>query len=166
MNHAAPVRLVLLTVVLAALGCATTPAKPTLMANTAKDEITVYQLRALDYEYASQFGQLVAACVESITASGIDDATRHHAHQWRLWAAPQARFAAFDQDPVAGVVELWVLAVQQNDFFRDGTGKDWFGPEHECVPRVGSTHGDAMGDPAGQHPRLARARPCDHRHET
>ena len=132
-----PLRLLfLLTIAFALLGCKTTPSKPTLMANTAKEEISVYQLRALDYEYASQFGQLVAACVETIADDDIDDATRHRAHQWRLWAAPQARFAAFDQDPVAGVVELWVLAAQQDDFFRDGGGKDWFGPEYDCVPRV------------------------------
>jgi hypothetical protein len=130
-------QLVCLAVTIAlAAGCNTTPSKPTLMANTAKDEISVYQLRALDYEYAAQFGQTVAACVESITATTTEDDVRQHARQWRLWAAPQARFAAFDQDPLAGAIELWVLSAQQHDFFRDGAGKDWFTSEHGCVRRT------------------------------
>jgi len=126
----------LMALALVGLGCKNASSKPTLMANTAKAEISVYQLRALDYELASLFAQVVAACVEEITAGDIDDTTRHRASQWRLWASPQARFAAFDQDPLAGAVELWVLAAQQHDYFRDGGGKDWFGPEHECVPQV------------------------------
>lgn len=117
-------------------GCSSTPSKPTLMANAAKEEISVYQLRALDYEYASQFGQVVAACVEEITTTTADEEVRRRAHQWRLWAAPQARFAAFDQDPLAGTVELWVLAAQQHDYFVSGAGKDWFGPDEPCVPRI------------------------------
>ena len=129
-------RLGLVGLAVAVVGCQSTPSKPTLMANTAKSDISVYQLRALNYEYASQFGQLVAACVEEITETETDDATRHRAHQWRLWAAPQARFAAFDQDPLAGTIELWVLAAQQRDYFEDESGRDWFGPEHVCVPRV------------------------------
>lgn len=66
----------------------------------------------------------------------ITEVTRNRAHQWRLWAAPQARFAAFDQDPLAGAVELWVLAAQQHDYFVDGAGQGWFGSEDPCVPRV------------------------------
>ena len=42
------------------LGCNTAPSKPSLMANMAKDDLTVYQLRAMDYEYASRFAQLVS----------------------------------------------------------------------------------------------------------
>jgi hypothetical protein len=129
-------RLPLIVLVCAVGGCSSAPSKPTLMANAAKEEITVYQLRALDYEYASHFGQLVAACVEDITARTPDEATRTRAHQWRLWAAPQARSAAFDQDPLAGVAELWVLAAQQHDYFESGAGKNWFGPDDTCVPRV------------------------------
>ncbi len=122
----------LLVVVLAAvtlLGCNTSPSKPSLMANMAKDELTVYQLRAMDYEYASRFAQLVSAAVSEIMATNDDLEIREYALQWRMWAMPQARSAAFDQDPLAGLLELWILAHQQHQYFTEGGGKDWFGAE-------------------------------------
>ena len=103
------------------------------MANMAKDDITVYQLRAMDYEYASQFAQLVAACALDIASASQDGLVREQAYQWRMWAMPQARAAAFDQDPLAGLIELWVLASQQRQFFTEGNGKDWFGDRRECA---------------------------------
>jgi len=118
------------------LGCNTTPPKPSLMANMVKDEYTVYQLRAMDYEYASRFAQLVAASVSEIIAATDDTIVRNHALQWRLWAMPQARSAAFDQDPFAGLLELWILARQQNYYFTEGNGKDWFGDEQPRAERT------------------------------
>jgi hypothetical protein len=51
-------------------GCSTTPAKPSLMANMAQQDVTVPQLRALDYEYAARFGQLVSTTVlDTVEAS-------------------------------------------------------------------------------------------------
>lgn len=114
-------------------GCSTTPDKPSLMANMAKDEITVYQLRAMDYEYASQFAQLVSACVADIVTESGDHDTRDHAFQWRMWAMPQARAAAFDQDPFAGLLELWALAEQQHGYFSEGAGKNSLSDEADCV---------------------------------
>jgi hypothetical protein len=115
------------------MGCNTTPSKPTLMANTAKQELSVYQLRAIDYEYAARFAQLVAATSQEIVENTSDTSVREHALQWRLWAMPQARSAAFDQDPLAGFLELWVLAVQQRDHFTDGAGKSVFGTQQEVA---------------------------------
>lgn len=100
------------------------------MANVAKSDLTVHQLRAMDYEYAAQFAQLVAACVDDIVEQSDDAEVIDRAYQWRMWAAPQARAAAFDQDPFAGVLELWVLAKQQHDYFTEGRGKGSFG-EHQ-----------------------------------
>lgn len=120
-------------------GCNTTPAKPSLMANMAKEDITVYQLRAMDYEYASQFAQLVAACALRIASASRDALVREQAYQWRMWAMPQARAAAFDQDPLAGLIELWVLAGQQRQFFADGNGRDWFGDSPECATETTET---------------------------
>lgn len=118
---------------LASAGCSTAPDKPSLMANVAKDELTVYQLRAMDYEYASQFAQLVAACVDEIAAQTEDMSLRDQAFQWRMWAMPQARAAAFDQDPLAGLMELWVLSLQQHQYFSEGRGKAGIGSNASCV---------------------------------
>lgn len=111
------------------LGCNSAPSKPSMMANMAKEDLTVYQLRAMDYEYALRFAQLVSAAVSDIIEASDDSDIREHALQWRLWAMPQARSAAFDQDPFAGLIELWILARQQHQFFEEGEGKDWFGAQ-------------------------------------
>jgi len=99
------------------------------MANMAKKDVTVAQLRAVDYEYAAHFAQIVAATVLDIVKVSDDLAVVDSAYQWRMWAAGQARAASFDQDPFAGMLELWVLAGQQRSHFTEGGGKDAFGDQ-------------------------------------
>ena len=117
-------------------GCSTAPPRPALMANMANDDVTVTELRAMDYSYADRFGQLVAACVADIVAQTDDAQVRQRAYQWRMWAMPQARAAAFDQDPFVGLVELWALASQQRNYFAEGGGASYFGAQYECVPET------------------------------
>lgn len=129
----ATVRLTLLLasamLVASVFGCSTTPSKPSLMANMAKGDVTVRQLRAIDYEYAAHFGQFVAASVLDIVEATDDENVVDSAYQWRMWAVGQARAAAFDQDPFAGMLELWVLAGQQRFHFTEGGGKNAFGDQ-------------------------------------
>jgi len=101
------------------------------MANMAKREITVSQLRAIDYEYAARFGAAVAASATDIVDATEDAAIVEHALRWRMWALPQARAASFDQDPLTALIELWILAGQQHQFFSVGNGSTWFGDQQE-----------------------------------
>jgi hypothetical protein len=101
------------------------------MANMVIEDVSVEQLRAIDYEYASRFGQIVAACVHEIVDQGDDPRVLDRAYQWRMWAVAEARAAAFDQDPFAGLLELWVLAGQQLQYFAEGGGKDAFADDQE-----------------------------------
>ncbi|MGB5545430.1 MAG: hypothetical protein WBM74_02585 [Polyangiales bacterium] len=107
-------------------GCSTTPSKPSLMANMAKGDVTVPQLRAINYEYAARFGQLVSTSVLDIVEASDKLEVFNHAYQWQMWAASQARGASFDHDPFAGMLELWALAGQQRKHFTEGGGKDAF----------------------------------------
>lgn len=107
-------------------GCSTTPSKPSLMANMAKQDVTVPQLRAIDYEYAARFGHLVSTTVLDIVEASDRLEVFEYAYQWQMWAASQARGASFDRDPFAGMIELWALAGQQRKHFTDGGGKDAF----------------------------------------
>jgi len=115
------------------VGCGGAPQKPELMARLTKDEITVTGLRAIDYEFASRFSQLVARCADEILQTTDDPETRRLALLWRMSASPQARTAAFNQDPLAGLIELWALAGQQEAYFVEGDGKGAFGEGHPCV---------------------------------
>jgi len=119
------------------LGCNTTPAKPSLMANMAQEDVTVAQLRALDYEYAARFGQLVSSAALDIVEASDQLEVFDYAYQWQMWAASQARAAAFDRDPFAGMLELWALAGQQRDHFTEGGGKDAFGGQQAIA--IGTT---------------------------
>jgi hypothetical protein len=125
--------LVLAVVALSVFGCNTAPSKPALMANMAKDDVTVTQLRAINYEYSAHFAQLVSMCVMDIVAHNDDPRVRERAYQWRMWASPQARAAAFDQDPFVGLLELWILAAQQRQYLTEGGGKSYFGDQQECA---------------------------------
>jgi len=111
------------------VGCSTIPAKPSLMANMAQQDVTVAQLRAMDYEYAARFAQLVSTSVLDIVEASDQLAVFDYAYQWQMWAAAQARAASFDRDPFAGMLELWTLAGQQHAHFTEGGGKDAFGGE-------------------------------------
>jgi len=97
------------------------------MANMAQEDVTVAQLRALDYEYAARFGQLVSTSVLDIVEASDQLEVFDYAYQWQMWAAAQARAASFDRDPFAGMLELWTLAGQQHAHFTEGGGKDAFG---------------------------------------
>jgi len=115
------------------IGCGGAPQKPTLMADMASEEISVTELRAADYEFASRFSQLVSKCAMDIVDESDDREIRERALIWRMYASPQARSAAFNQDPFAGLLELWALAGQQRVFFTEGEGKDAFGDHQACV---------------------------------
>ena len=115
------------------VGCKTAPSRPPLMADLARDDVTVNKLRAIDYEYANHFSHLVALCATSIIEVSSDPAVLDSAYQWRMWAMPQARAAAFDQDPFAGMLELWALAGQQRHYFTEGEGRTTFGDHQGCA---------------------------------
>ncbi|MGB5812499.1 MAG: hypothetical protein WBG86_18320 [Polyangiales bacterium] len=121
-------------VALAIASCGGAPSRPGLMAAAAKSEIGVSELRAIDYEFASRFGQRVAKCVDRIFTDGNVEgvAAQREALQWRIFASEQSRSAAFNQDPLAGLLELWALAGQQDEYFRLGDGRE-FANRHECV---------------------------------
>jgi MYXO-CTERM domain-containing protein len=125
--------LVLAVVALSIVGCSSVPSKPALMAHMAKSDVTVTHLRAINYQYAARFAQLVAMCVQEIVAQNNDPQAQQRAYQWRMWASPQARAAAFDQDPFVGLLELWILAAQQRRYFTEGGGKSYFGEQQGCA---------------------------------
>ncbi len=132
-NHAAQVTLIVALLGALASSCARAPTKPALMASSAKSEITARQLRAMDYEYASRFGQIVAAAAQGIAENTTDAAVRERAYRWRMWASPNARASAFDQDPFAGMLELWALAGQQTRYFTSGDGRSAFGEQQDTA---------------------------------
>ena len=131
MSPRAWIRFALLAVISGTIAACSPQSRPTLMANMAKEEITVSQLRAIDYEYAARFGHAVASCAHDIVEATEEAEMIEHALRWRMWAMPEARAAAFDQDPLTALIELWILANQQHRFFTSGRGKDWFGPYQE-----------------------------------
>lgn len=115
--------------IVSVFGCTSVPPKPSLMANMVRDDVTVNQLRAINYNFAARFSQLVTMCVTNIVAENEDPDVRNRAYQWRMWAAPEARAAAFDQDPFVGLIELWILAAQQHQYFTEGDGASYFGEQ-------------------------------------
>lgn len=122
--------LVPIVVVLAA--CGGGPAKPALMAKSTDVVVTVSQLRAMDYDFASRFTASVTGCADEITAASDDTAVRRRALLWKMNAGPAARSAAFHHDPLVALYDLWALTLQQRDYFTDGGGAELFGLWQQC----------------------------------
>lgn len=123
----------LLAMTLIAAACGGAPQRPGLMTSFAKNDVSVTQLRAIDYEFASRFSQLVTKCVNEILDETDDEEIQRRALMWRMYASPEARTAAFNQDPLAGLLELWALAGQQDQYFSIGDGYAFLGDANPCV---------------------------------
>ncbi|MEM7436681.1 MAG: hypothetical protein AAF436_16115 [Myxococcota bacterium] len=128
--------LLLAAMLLADVACGGAPQRPGLMDTFVRRDVSVTQLRATDYEFASRFSQLVTKCANEILQQEVDEETTRRALMWRLYASPQARSAAFNQDPLAGLLELWALAGQQAQYFTEGDGHSFFGEPYPCVERT------------------------------
>ena len=115
--------------------CANAP-KPALMAQTKDVDVSVAELRAQDYDFASLFGENVARCADQIMFASSDPEIRDRALLWKIYAVPAARSAAFHHDPLAALYDLWALTVQQRNYFKTGDGADAFGDQQACAIEV------------------------------
>lgn len=129
-------KVLLVQIAIGLAACGGAPAKPALMAKSNDVIVTVSQLRALDYDFASRFTASVTGCADEIIAASEDAVVRRRALLWKMNAVPAARSAAFHHDPLVALYDLWALALQQRDFFTDGHGTKIFETSQHCARRV------------------------------
>lgn len=113
------------------LGCGVGPGgKPGNGVSISKDDLaSVDTTREALRHFAHRYFVNIQGATVSIVERAQDIKTRKHAVLWRLFAAEQGRDAAFRQNVLAALVDMWVLCVQMREFFDTGEGHDAFG-EH------------------------------------
>ena len=120
----------ILLIILSVSSCATTPTQSPLMEKVSEDPtLSAKQLRILLNEFVFWFaGRTEEAADEIILTTSSAEAQRS-ALQWKIYAIPACFRSASIEDPLAAVIDSWVLAKQMVYFFETGPGKGSFGAQ-------------------------------------
>lgn len=108
-------------------GCPKAPRQSPMMAQADKVTASVAELRVRVYDFAERFGTVVVKNANEIMARSDDPEIRLAALRWKIEAVPAAQTAAFKFDPLAGLLDIWGLSIQMQDYFETGDGRDLFG---------------------------------------
>lgn len=91
--------------------------------------VSAAELRALVNALADRFAGQIEETADHIGTSTLDPALRRRALAFKIDAVPAVYTAAYRADPLAGLVDVWALAFQAEQYLRDGAGRDSFGAD-------------------------------------
>lgn len=111
-------------------GCSlnTKPEKPAVMART---QVTapVEGIRSAVLGQAQDAAESIERTADTIAAQSSDPRVRTNALEWKLVATVDLQAAAVSRDPVVGLGELILFALQNRAYLTTGQGRDLFGPQ-------------------------------------
>ncbi|MHC4990049.1 MAG: hypothetical protein ACYTGC_03625 [Planctomycetota bacterium] len=87
-------------------------------------------------EYTATFAASVEHAADRIAAESDDPEVRRNTVLWKLYAPPTMNVACYRYDPIAGLVDAWILARQMEELFTTGVGQDLFGDQQEIAVDV------------------------------
>jgi hypothetical protein len=119
----------LLVFVLACVGCAGAPPKKTGLMEDLEIDATRRELQILMYAWGDYASGQIELAADRIFEESSDLEVRQNAILWKLNAIPQLLKSGFANDPSAGLIGSWLFAIQMNNYFETGNGKDVFGPQ-------------------------------------
>jgi len=112
-----PIRQAVLAALVAAVAaCVHVPQQTDNMKRAGIEHVTATQLREMVLAYATEFTQAVEYTADSIRAASDDPLVRRRALAWKIAAAHNAREAALVSDPLLGLIDVWLFAVQARMF--------------------------------------------------
>ena len=130
-NHLLPTRLALVVAtasgLIALAGCSTTPKPLPLTSELSRQDVTTAQINYQLFDFVTRFSRGVEQAADQIANDSPDATARRNALLWKLYAIPACYLATEHSDPLAMLVDLWALCVQQTAYFESGAGKDLFG---------------------------------------
>jgi hypothetical protein len=110
-------------------GCQTAPPRNTeLMKATGATAISASELRIRLNDYAGRFGRTVEGAADSIArAADGNRPVMAEAIDWKMAVIPTGLRAIFQTDPMAGLIDIWVLSVQQREWIESGNAnfEEW-----------------------------------------
>jgi len=117
------------------LGCAVSNKTP-VMAKIQGLDMTAEQLRLKVADFVVVFGGMVERGADEIIENSTSFRVRERALQWKSNAIPVCQTAAFQFDPLIGLLDLWAFAFQMREFFENGKGSDLFGEQQHVAVRT------------------------------
>jgi hypothetical protein len=116
-------------------GCATAPPSETgFMKGVEGVDATAREIQVLLYRFAGHFAGQVDLAAAEIYEGSDDDDVRLAALEWNTNAVAEMMESCFHFDPLAGLIRANIFAVQMDEFFASGNGRDLFGDyQHVAV---------------------------------
>jgi hypothetical protein len=112
-------------------GCAGKAPQQTGLMQAMEVEASSVELRVRVYSYTAEFIDTIETAADEIIASSPDPQVRYNALTCKAYATAAVTRAVFKNDPLAGLIDAWVLSAQTLDYL-EREGANLFG-EHESV---------------------------------
>ncbi len=114
--------------------CVSVPQQTPNMKHVGIEHLTATQLRELVLQFADEFAQAVELTADSVRAAVDDPVLRYQALLLKSTAVRHMRQAALISDPLLGLVDVWLYAVQLRMFVESPqVGYGGFGDEHRSM---------------------------------
>jgi len=110
-------------------GCQKVPPRTGLLEREVEGaQLNGKQLWLLLYDFVPRFSDRVEEAADQIIARATDKEIQKNALMWKINATSACFRTAARQDPLAAMLDMWVLCKQMSQFFEDGAGSTVFGP--------------------------------------
>lgn len=113
-------------------GCKTTTEKTEFEDRVLAEEASLAEMRYEVTDFTDEFTRTVEYAADRIETLTTDPEVRQRTLLWKMNAIPEALLCLDHPSPVAGLLDLWALAIQQDNYYRQGLGRDAFG-DHQSV---------------------------------
>ncbi len=111
-----PGRGALVPVLALAAACVSVPTQSPSMKRAGIEDITAGQLREMVLQYAEEFAQAAELTADSVRSVEGDPEVRYRALKWKAVTVRHVREAALISDPLLGLADVWLYAVQLRMF--------------------------------------------------
>jgi hypothetical protein len=123
------VTLVLIGVVVLELtGCTVIPRQSGLASTSGNVSASNDQIRTQVYGNALGFSGAIRTAANKIIAETDDPAIRRRALKFKMEAISAGQVSISYHDPLVSILDLWAFTIQLVNYYRDGPGRDDFGP--------------------------------------
>lgn len=109
------------------VGCQSATGPSRLIDRVEEARLTEQELRIGMYEYLRHWTVVVGLAADDIRSRSDKSEVRRNAILWKLSALSACQVAAFREDPVGALLDVWALSAQMTRYLETGAGKDLFG---------------------------------------
>jgi hypothetical protein len=142
MNGPLHIRLLPLVFLMALMvaGCKTPPEQKTGFEDEVlSEEASLAAIRYEVIDFADEFARTIEFSADQIESQATNPDILERALLWKMNGIPKALICLDHPSPVAGLLDLWTLAVQMDDYYRHGAGREAFG-DLQPIANEGTTH--------------------------